>query len=191
MLSLLPKALEVNSHSVRNYWLPPTSRNVINTFCASAWMMRSSFPLDITTKRGMKKPLSCHLLPSFFMGSVDFDKRVLRIIKVALLQLVKIDQLQHRRLENIMNNESVEWVYDPVKLLDHLVARLNLTSDAALSRVLGVSPAVISKIRHRRVPVGASMLVRMNNVTDLSIKDLRLLMGDRRDKFLPLSNEVL
>jgi hypothetical protein len=39
---------------------------------------------------------------------------------------------------------------------------------------------VISKIRHRKIPVSASMLLRMNEITYLSIKDLRLLMGDRR-----------
>jgi hypothetical protein len=33
------------------------------------------------------------------------------------------------------------------------------------------------------LPVGASLLIRMHEVSDLSIKDLRILMGDRRDKF--------
>ena len=34
-----------------------------------------------------------------------------------------------------------------------------------------------------RLPVGASILIRMHEISDLSIKDLRILMGDRRDKF--------
>lgn len=73
--------------------------------------------------------------------------------------------------------------YDPNNLLDSLIEKLNLKNDAALSRALEVAPPVISKIRHRRLPVGASLLIRMHEVSDLSIKDLRILMGDRRDKF--------
>jgi hypothetical protein len=73
--------------------------------------------------------------------------------------------------------------YDPNNLLDALIDKLNLKNDAALSRALEVAPPVISKIRHRRLPVGASLLIRMHEVSDLSIKDLRILMGDRRDKF--------
>jgi hypothetical protein len=33
------------------------------------------------------------------------------------------------------------------------------------------------------LPVGASLLIRMHEVSDLSIKELRVLMGDRREKF--------
>lgn len=73
--------------------------------------------------------------------------------------------------------------FDPNHLLDILRSRLHLKNDAELSRVLEVAPPVISKIRHRRLPVGASMLIRMHEVSELSIKELRLLMGDRCDKF--------
>jgi hypothetical protein len=73
--------------------------------------------------------------------------------------------------------------YDPDHLLATLIERLNLKNDAALSRALEVSPPVISKIRHRRLPVTASLLIRMHEVSTLSIKELRLLMGDRRQKF--------
>lgn len=73
--------------------------------------------------------------------------------------------------------------YDPNRLLDTLIEKMRLKNDAALSRLLEVAPPVISKIRHRRLPVGASLLIRMHEVTDLSIKDLRILMGDRRSKF--------
>jgi hypothetical protein len=73
--------------------------------------------------------------------------------------------------------------YDPNKLLDALIERIGLKNDAALSRVLEVAPPVISKIRHRRLPVGASLLIRMHEVSELSIKELRELMGDQRGKF--------
>jgi plasmid maintenance system antidote protein VapI len=73
--------------------------------------------------------------------------------------------------------------YDPNHLLGSLIQKLNLKNDAALSRALEVAPPVISKIRHRRLPVGASLLIRMHEVCGLSIKELRELMGDRRGKF--------
>jgi len=73
--------------------------------------------------------------------------------------------------------------YDPNNLLDSLIRRLDLKNDAALSRSLEVAPPVISKIRHHRLPVGASLLIRMHEVSNLSISDLRALMGDRREKF--------
>ena len=78
---------------------------------------------------------------------------------------------------------SDQLAYDPNNLLDTLIDKLHLKNDAALSRVLEVAPPVISKIRHRRLPVGASLLIRMHEVSDLSIRELRTLMGDRREKF--------
>lgn len=78
---------------------------------------------------------------------------------------------------------SKQYQYDPNNLLESLIERLNLKNDAALSRALEVAPPLISKIRHRRLPVGASLLIRMHEVSQLSIKDLRELMGDRRTKF--------
>ena len=73
--------------------------------------------------------------------------------------------------------------YDPDQLLASLISKLSLKNDTALSRALEVSPPVISKIRHRRLPVTASLLIRMHEVSALSIAELRQLMGDRRGKF--------
>jgi len=73
--------------------------------------------------------------------------------------------------------------YDPNHLLDAMLQRLQLKNDAALSRALEVAPPVISKIRHRRLPVGASMLIRMHEVSKFSVAELRDLLGDRRQKY--------
>ena len=73
--------------------------------------------------------------------------------------------------------------YDANHLLDSLIEKLELKNDAALSRALEVEAPVISKIRHRRLGIGASMLIRMHEVSKLSIEELRRLMGDRREKF--------
>lgn len=76
-----------------------------------------------------------------------------------------------------------QQTYDPNHLLDVLIEKLSLKNDAALSRALEVAPPVISKIRHRRLPVGASLLIRMHEVSEMSVRDLRDLMGDRRTKY--------
>lgn len=66
--------------------------------------------------------------------------------------------------------------YDPNRLLDALLTRLKLKNDAALSRVLEVAPPVISKIRHNTLPIGATILLRMHEVSNFSIRELRALM---------------
>ena len=58
------------------------------------------------------------------------------------------------------------------ELLDMLLAK-GPKNDAALARALEVAPPVISKIRHGRLPVGASLLIRMHEVFDVSIGELK------------------
>jgi hypothetical protein len=72
-----------------------------------------------------------------------------------------------------------EATYDPNKVLDAIKERLNLKNDAALSRALEVAPPVISKIRHRTLPIGATILLRMHEVSEFSIRELKSLMGVR------------
>ncbi|MFZ6800520.1 hypothetical protein [Undibacterium sp. Di24W] len=78
---------------------------------------------------------------------------------------------------------SEEFQYDPNTLLDTLIKTLGIKNDAALSRALEVAPPVISKIRHKILPVGPSLLIRMHEESGISIKEIRSLMGDRRSKF--------
>lgn len=73
--------------------------------------------------------------------------------------------------------------FDPNQLFDSLLKRMQLKNDAALSRKLHVAPPVISKIRSRKLPLGASLLIRIHEETSLSIEELRSMMGDRRSKF--------
>jgi hypothetical protein len=73
--------------------------------------------------------------------------------------------------------------FNPNNLLNTIIERMKLKNDAALSRMLEVAPPVISKIRHGRLPVGASLLIRMHEETGMNIGELRELMGDRRKKY--------
>ncbi|SDF59023.1 MULTISPECIES: hypothetical protein [unclassified Duganella] len=73
--------------------------------------------------------------------------------------------------------------YNPNQLLDNISNKLNLKNDAALARTLEVTAPMISKVRNLRLPVGASLLIRMHEVTGLPVKELQNMMGDRREKF--------
>ena len=62
------------------------------------------------------------------------------------------------------------------------------TDEAEKRRCLGTSggnpsPVIGVKIRHGHLPVGASLLIRMHEETNISIAELRKLMGDRRKKY--------
>ena len=81
-----------------------------------------------------------------------------------------------------MNDETLDdqQDFDPNRLIDELIAKMNVKNDAALARELGVPREVISKIRHKRRPIGSSLLLKMHETTGVSISELRSLMGDRR-----------
>jgi hypothetical protein len=87
-------------------------------------------------------------------------------------------------MANILDLDGQEdFKYDPNNLLDTLIKKLGIKNDAALSRVLEVAPPVISKIRHKTLPVGPNLLIRIHEETGLSIREIRALMGDQRPKF--------
>jgi len=89
-------------------------------------------------------------------------------------------------IESHKRNEQA--AYDPNHLLDTLRHKLNLKTDAALSRALEVHPPVISKIRRCRLPVGASLLLRMHEISDISVAELRALMARNRHQTSLLSD---
>lgn len=77
--------------------------------------------------------------------------------------------------------------YDPNRVLDAIIAKLRLKNDAALSRLLEVAPPVISKIRHQTLPIGATLLLRMHEESEFSIRELRQLMVKAEDALEPLA----
>jgi DNA-binding transcriptional regulator YdaS (Cro superfamily) len=68
--------------------------------------------------------------------------------------------------------------YTPNHLLDTLMEKLEVGSDAALARVLDIPPSTISKIRHKQVSVNSALLLAAHEATEISIRELRQLMGD-------------
>ncbi len=57
------------------------------------------------------------------------------------------------------------------------MSRLCLKNDAALSRTLGITAPTLSKVRHRRLPVAAGLMIQIHDATKMSLDDVRLLLG--------------
>lgn len=70
--------------------------------------------------------------------------------------------------------------YDPNRLLDAVLSKLHLKNDAAMARALGVTPPVLSKVRHRRLPVGAGLILQIHETAMFSVDEIWSLMGIRR-----------
>lgn len=66
-----------------------------------------------------------------------------------------------------------EATLDQNKLVDHLLNKMELKNDAALSRLLEVAPPVISKVRHHRLPVGASLTIRIMEKCDITLAEIK------------------
>ncbi len=73
--------------------------------------------------------------------------------------------------------------YDPGRLLSALRAQLKLRSDNGLARALEVPGVLIQGVRSGDIPVTPELLIRMEEVSGWSGRQLRDLMGDRRAKF--------
>ena len=72
--------------------------------------------------------------------------------------------------------------YDQNRLLDAVLEKMCWENDATLARKLNVHVNVIHRIRSGALPLGASMLMWMQEDTGVSVDELRRLMGDRRTR---------
>mgnify|MGYP006272290805 CR=1 FL=1 len=76
-----------------------------------------------------------------------------------------------------------ESSYRPEVFLDKIAKLLKINTDRELGKVLGIPSSVISKIRHKIVPISAKNLLAIHDVSELPIKKLRKMMGDNRKFF--------
>jgi len=70
--------------------------------------------------------------------------------------------------------------YDPNLLLDALQQRFKLKNDAALADFLQINRAVISRLRRRKSQITAALMVCLHEATNMSLSELRSMMGDTR-----------
>lgn len=81
------------------------------------------------------------------------------------------------------NQAPTDTPYHPERVLDQVSEKLGLSNDVALARALKIAAPLLDRIRHGQTPLRASILLRINEVSGLSMAELRSLMGDRRSKF--------
>lgn len=62
-------------------------------------------------------------------------------------------------------------------LLDSVIALQRLKNDSELSKMLMLAPSSISKIRHRRAPLTAGVMLRMHEAFDIPIAELKRLQA--------------
>jgi hypothetical protein len=71
-----------------------------------------------------------------------------------------------------------EPTYNPDALLDELKRRRNITKDVHLAELLGVYNSSLWNVRHRKTPVGHSLIVRiLYEFRDLDIDQVFSMMG--------------
>lgn len=63
-------------------------------------------------------------------------------------------------------------------LLDAVMEAKHLKNDAALSRLLGVGPPVVSKMRSFKLRILDSMVIRIHEETEFSISKIKSLMAE-------------
>lgn len=62
------------------------------------------------------------------------------------------------------------------KLFSEVCEKNSLKNDAALSFFLHVAPPVISKMRHGKLPMGPSMMLRLHELGGLEIAHIRKML---------------
>jgi hypothetical protein len=87
--------------------------------------------------------------------------------------------------DNVQFNQAgdfpVEYAFscpNPPRLIERLRELKQLRSDAQLCRVLQVPPPMISKIRTGRINVSAGLMIRIHEVFQLPISELRKMMSE-------------
>lgn len=80
----------------------------------------------------------------------------------------------------ISPNEKQEKIFDPSKLLDVIKEQFGAQTDSELAELLNMTSPQISRIRNCGVPLSASALIKIHEISGLPIARLKKLCGDRR-----------
>lgn len=64
------------------------------------------------------------------------------------------------------------------RLLDFLLASHQLKNDAALCRLLGIAPPVMSKIRYGKLGISAAIMIIIHEKCDMTIKQIKQILAE-------------
>lgn len=70
--------------------------------------------------------------------------------------------------------------YDPGKLLDAVIKNKGLKTYARLAKLLEVDRCTLTQIKSRKLALSPRLLKRLQEVSGMSIREMRDLMDDRR-----------
>ena len=62
-------------------------------------------------------------------------------------------------------------------LLDTIIDKYMLKNDAALARLLGISPVVLSKIRNGHKRIGPTIILAVHETTDMPVSKIKELIA--------------
>lgn len=62
-------------------------------------------------------------------------------------------------------------------LIDTIIKSQYLKNDAALATAISVTAPVISKLRHGRMPLGATVILSIHEAFDMPIREIKALAG--------------
>lgn len=93
--------------------------------------------------------------------------------------------------EDIMNTPMAAQPYNPSNLFDFICMRYGAKTDVQLAMLLGVGNPLICKMRRRVLPVSGSLLIRIHEITGISIRELKETMNDRRSKQRASKNKLV
>ena len=63
--------------------------------------------------------------------------------------------------------------YQPNALIDHLITRFNIRTDAALAKMMELQPPTISKMRHGKMSLTPSFILKVHDTFDIPIKEIK------------------
>jgi hypothetical protein len=62
-------------------------------------------------------------------------------------------------------------------LLDTVMRLQGMRDDAKLSNAIGSHPPYISKVRAEKIPVGATLMIKIHEATDMPIAEIKRLIA--------------
>lgn len=67
--------------------------------------------------------------------------------------------------------------YEPERLLAYIAGIVGAKTDKMLADAVGTNPSIICRLRHRKIGVSNTMLMRIHDATGVPIKKLKLVAG--------------
>ena len=73
--------------------------------------------------------------------------------------------------------------YDPSRLLNRVARELGMADDATLANALELPKIFLANIRQGKRRVGATVFVRMQELSGIPIAKLKQIMGEKRGRY--------